>query len=209
MFICQYCADFSVRTHKKLLRHIRFVHSNEPNFSISCGHCGQSFKRFESFKSHLRRKHKDVDEDEDENKSLDQSDLIPDAGSDFDLDGEEEHNMFQDQVMETKNSTDEMTRHIALFILMSKEQNQLNQTVLDSILGNTADLSEQSLQGLKEYIISCLQENDIEIPQVNALNDILERPSNFAEAVAPVGNDYLQKKYFVENFNQVVSLLLI
>lgn len=205
MFICQYCADFSVRTHQKLLRHIRFVHSNEPNFSISCGHCGQSFKRFESFKSHLRRKHKDVDEDEDENKSLDQSDLIPDAGSDFDLDGEEEHNMIQDQVMETKIST----RHIALFILKSKEQNQLNQPVLDSILGNTADLSEQSLQGLKEYIISCLQENDIEIPQVNGLNDILGRPSNFAEAVAPVGNDSLQKKYFVEIFNLVVSLLLI
>ena len=91
----------------------------------------------------MRRKHKDVDEDEDENQSLDQSDLIPDAGSDFDSDGEEEHNMIQDQVMETKNSTDEMTRHIALFILKSKEQNQLNQPVLDSILGNTADLLEQ------------------------------------------------------------------
>ena len=51
---------------KKLLHHIKYLHSNEPNFMISCGHCNQSFRKFESFKSHLRRKH-NVNENTGEN----------------------------------------------------------------------------------------------------------------------------------------------
>ena len=63
MYNCPYCSECSAISFKKLLRRIKFVHSCEPNFSVVCGQCQQSFKKFESFKSHLRRKHKNVNED--------------------------------------------------------------------------------------------------------------------------------------------------
>lgn len=52
---CPYCTHFIGRTFKKLLGHIKFIHSQEPNFSITCGDCGKSYRKFASFKSHLQR----------------------------------------------------------------------------------------------------------------------------------------------------------
>ena len=57
-YFCPYCGDYTGVKFNRHLRHIKFHHSNEPNFSISCGECGQSFRKFESFKSHVRRKHR-------------------------------------------------------------------------------------------------------------------------------------------------------
>ena len=59
MFYCPYCAHFTVQSLKKLLTQIRFIHSHEPNFSITCGECEKLFTKFMSFKSHIRRKHGD------------------------------------------------------------------------------------------------------------------------------------------------------
>lgn len=201
MFSCQYCADFSVRTFQKLLRHIKFIHSNEPNFCISCGHCGQSFKKFESFKSHLRRKHKEiVDENAD---NLEEVPPQFDDSREDSTDDEEEN----DHDIADKNPIEKMTRFIALFILKIKEENQLSQPSVDSILGNTKDLLEQSLQGFKEEVIACLRGNGIDVSQLHGLNDLFQKQSSFSEAVIPVANEYLQVKYFMENFNFVVSRL--
>ena len=60
MFNCPYCSECNATSFKKLLRNIKFVHSYEANFSISCGVCQQSFKKYESFQSHLRRRYDDV-----------------------------------------------------------------------------------------------------------------------------------------------------
>ena len=58
MFHCPYCATFMGRTFNKLLHHIKFLHSHEPNFDNTCGDCDQSFRKFASFKSNIHRKHR-------------------------------------------------------------------------------------------------------------------------------------------------------
>ena len=77
MYVCPYCGEFTGQTFYRYLRHIRFVHSNEPNFKISCTYCAQSFTRFSSFKSHLDRKHKQQCA---QDHSLDEGNDDPDNG---------------------------------------------------------------------------------------------------------------------------------
>ena len=56
-YFCPYCGNYTGGKFNWHLRHIKYHHSHEANFSITYEDCGQTFKKFESFKSHARRKH--------------------------------------------------------------------------------------------------------------------------------------------------------
>ena len=161
---------------------------------ISCGHCNHTFRKFESFKSHLRRKHRFADaavEDHIQNENLHFNN--GDEGDEL--------------VNEDEQGADEkMTRFIALFILKIKEENQLTQVAVDAILGHTESLVEQSLQIFKDKVRSCLDENNIDIAEIEGLSGILDESSAFSKAMSPVANEYLQVKYFVEKSSFVASI---
>lgn len=207
MYSCHYCTEYTVHSFKKLLHHIKFIHSNEPNFRISCGYCSQSFKRFESFKSHLRRKHQDKHNDEED------VDLGPDVGND-DIendDGEDDVDSHSESDADTEaEPRNKLTRSIALFILKTKEENQLSQPAIEAILDNTASLVDESLNCFKEEVRSCLATNGIDVAQIQGMDGLLNsKESKFSKAVAPIGSQYLQMKYFVEKFKFVVSRKLL
>ena len=199
MFPCTFCNEFLGHSFKRLLRHIKFIHSHEPNFSITCSDCGRSFRKFASYKTHMRRelaKKKPAERgDPDPEEALDPDDYIVNGSSD-ESDSEEGR--------DAGNRVDDMTNFIALFILKTKEENRLNQQVINSILLNAEDVVESSLQCLKEKISTCLLNNDIQITDIRGLSDILEEPSFFSRAKQPLATEYLQAKYFIEHFDLVV-----
>ena len=204
MFNCPYCAECSVTNFKKLLHHIKFVHSCEPNFSISCGHCNQTFSKFESFKSHLRRRHNYANgENNAEGEGF--ANLVANIGQDPMHDNEDENNNENGRGT-GQESIESITRFVALFMLKTKEENQLSQQVLNSIMDNTESLVDQSLEALKNEVKSCLTNNGIDILNIDGLSEVLEEPSLFSRARTPLATEYLQVKYFVENFNFVVSV---
>ena len=53
---CSYC-DFRCYSQLSLLKHVRDLHANDPNFSVSCSLCGKVYKKWCSFKKHLHRRH--------------------------------------------------------------------------------------------------------------------------------------------------------
>lgn len=71
MFVCTFCGEYAL-SEKKLLHHIKFLHSHEPNFALPCRLCGQIFKKFDSYKSHLRRKHEGINDLQDDQEDLHQ-----------------------------------------------------------------------------------------------------------------------------------------
>ena len=91
MNVCPYCGEFTGQKFDRYLRHIKFVHSNEPNFTISCTYCGQVFKKYSSYKSHLDRKHKqecaqdhltDGDDHDNVDHEMDDATAVPIADED-------------------------------------------------------------------------------------------------------------------------------
>ena len=197
MYSCTFCNEFLGHTFKRLLRHIKFIHSHEPNFSITCSDCGRSFRKFASYKTHIRRElaKKKPAERGDPEEAPDPDEYIVN-GSDDERDVEEGR--------DAGNRIDDMTNFIPLFILKTKEENRLNQQAINSILVNAEDVVESSLQCLKEKISTCLLNNDIQIADIRGLNDILEEPSFFSRAKEPVATEYLQAKHFIEQFDLVV-----
>ena len=197
MYSCPFCAGFLGHSFKKLLGHKKFIHSHEPNFSITCGDCGQSFRKFPSFKSHIRR--------EQEKKTIAERAVL---GDDV-VENEDNATLSDDErdcdkQEEAKDCVHDVTRFLALFLLKTKEENQLSQQTIDAILGHAEDVVESSMQCLKDKIITCLTNNDINIADVAGLNEILVEPSVFSRGRGRLANEYLQIKYDVENFDLVV-----
>ena len=186
MFYCPYCAHFTVRSFKKLLTYIRFTHSHEPNFSITCGECEKRFTKFTSFKSHIRRKHGDnhlLTVEEPQNDELENDDELVDSD-----------NEYNKHLHGPDNSVDNITKFLALFILKTKEMNQLSQQALNAIVSNTQDIVEQSLDAFKDKIVHCLYENGIRPEEVQGLDTVLHDQKDFATACETLKTDYLQTK---------------
>ena len=199
VFPCCYCSSFDGNSFKKLLNHIKFIHSHEPNFLITCGDCAQSFKKFNSFRSHLNRKRSA--------RKVVQLERFHDNAADNCSDGEdisEENDAREDR----KNFVDEMTRSLALFALKTKEEYQLSQPAIDAVLDSTGDVVESSMERLREQITTCLNRNGIAVADIEGLRDVLQQPSMFTQARQPLINEYQQVQYFKSYFNFVVSLVL-
>ncbi len=62
MFVCCLCNSFGGNSFSSVLHHIGEIHRHDPNLTIDCGieGCPQTYKRFESFRSHVYRKHRYV-----------------------------------------------------------------------------------------------------------------------------------------------------
>lgn len=61
LFSCPKCSRRTF-TIIKLIQHIGLIHAHEANFSITCGlnDCQRSFTKYESFRCHVYRKHKNT-----------------------------------------------------------------------------------------------------------------------------------------------------
>ena len=162
MYVCNYCGEYTGKQFSRYLRHIKFVHSNEPNFTISCTHCDKSFEKFQSFRSHLQRKHKQhcqeynfiADDGGDEEDFLNDSDDADDTfleDEDINPDGAKDD-----------TSTENITKFIALFVLKTKEVHMVSQPTIDSILDNTKTLVGHCLESLSKDVKSCLAQNGLD-----------------------------------------------
>ncbi|XP_058961485.1 uncharacterized protein [Pocillopora verrucosa] len=196
MHSCPYCTSFLGRSFKKLLHHIKFIHSHEPNFSITCRQCGQSFRKFNSFKSHIQREEK-------KNALLNFANVSEQGDEDVEDENSDEEDGEDNDSNEDTNYVDDVTRFLALFILKTKEENQLSQQTINAILDNTGDLVDSSLVEMKNKVVACLQSSGIEIADVEGLSGVLDEPSIYSQAKQRLQNEYQQMKYFVENFNFV------
>lgn len=72
-----------------------------------------------------------------------------------------------------------MGRFLALFVLKTKEENQMSQRGIDAVLDDTGDLVESSLENLKEQITTCLKRNGFEVANIDGLRDVLQQASIF------------------------------
>ena len=81
-----------------------------------------------------------------------------------------------------RDTVEELTCFLVLFILKTKETNGLSQQAINSITTNTSELVELSLNTLKSDILCCFHDNAISIHSINGLQNILDKQSAFSMA---------------------------
>ena len=142
VFVCTICKSFGARSYKSVLSHIGNIHTFGPSREIQCGidGCPASYKTesFNSFRSHVYRKHRDV------LFTANEENIPPDHGED-----ESESSSYQ-PINDGMDDNDQdqmlvgptMKRAAAVFLLKTLEERKITQTALNGIMSDCQALLE-------------------------------------------------------------------
>lgn len=133
MYVCTVCNKFAGQSFSTVLRHMG-THRYDPGLSIKCGinSCTETYKNFESFRSHIYRKHREavvnITTNCITNTSQNQEDGQTEEGrrqTDNGSEGDEQ---------ETSMGKNDQQRLAALFLLKTREERKLTQVALNGIV---------------------------------------------------------------------------
>lgn len=126
MFVCSICNKFGGNSFSAVLRHMGEIHRHDPSLHIRCGvdRCPQTYTNYESFRSHVYRKHRDVL-------------YLNPAAPEFDTNVVPEEDLSDISLLHNDEleQTDEYDQslHGAKFLLKTREQHKMPQSTLDKI----------------------------------------------------------------------------
>ena len=206
-FMCENpdCFHLSFLSFKRYLNHVRNRHSYEPNFKIVCPSegCFRSYKVLSSLTSHIARKH---------NTELEESeDYLPvdidlNVGATQPDDGNPDDELRLDYNENEAERTDDIpVKLLALYALKTQELNRLTDSTTNQIIQSTSQLFEQNDSYVKQGVKQCLQNSGIDVKDVDGLEDLLKSSPKIVEPVQKLKSSQERRKYFIDNFQMVVS----
>ena len=191
------------------MRHSFEAHSSSPNFSFACGidGCPQTFKTFSAITSHLRRRHRGTE--------LESAALAPTSSEDQHCQSYESLDMELTEVSQEETllhasmsiQVDCLQRSAALFLLCLKERYEVTQTAVDFAVGQVQQMVAYTVEDIQSSVKNCL------IPHLQAKGlpvDLLDIDECFGvpDLFCNLQTEYMQTKFYRENFNLVVSRIL-
>lgn len=123
------------------------THRFDPKLTIRCGinSCPESYNNFESFRSHVYRKHREV---------IVTPHSPPVNNSESDSDSVQQHDSDDDVVdsdREDISSSDHQKRLAAMFLLKTREEHKVTQATLTEIVKDIQGLWRDRMENLKVY----------------------------------------------------------
>ena len=191
MLVCQICNKFGGNSYNAVLRHIGEIHRHDPNLSIRCGvhRCPQTYFNYESFRSHVYRKHRDVLY----GASVAHTNSDPHVGTPEEMDFSyfDEGSCYDEGTMQN-----DKTYHGAKFILKIREQYRMPQSTLDKVVEDFKGIWTVSQESMREEVKSKLEKKLCE-------TDVAEIMKSFDSSFPLRGleTEYRQLQYYKQHFN--------
>ena len=188
MYVCTICNQFRGRIFAAVLRHISTSHRYDPGLSIRCGirSCPETYANFESFRSHVYRKHRDV-------LHLDPRESnLPEGSIPATLEDPVDDDVFSQDTAMADLQPSNLQSSAAKFLIKTKEECKLTQVSIDKIVTSIRGLWDQAMQELQKRLEGSLPDDFDESAFDTPLFDGIE-------------THYLQQKYYREHFQYVVS----
>lgn len=190
---------------KRLLRHVKLVHSQEPGFKIQCSypHCSKNFSNYRTYQNHLIRHSRQ--------KSREQTGLREYSNEDnSNEEGHiEEHGNPNEEVQSleapalTENIADDVRNFCAKWILKTSELRKLTRNASLGIVEDVSDLIRQICSILHQQVSHHLLRNNISI--TDDLRDIFSESNDVITPFKSLTTFHQQLNFYKENFNLIVS----
>ena len=223
---CPFC-NFRIVNLSSLLSHLRYVHSNDPGFFVTCrvDGCTNTYVKYASFRTHVYRHHKDhLDCSAAQVTTINNVPEIP--GSDHDPNiisqpassrGDCSSPHLLDERFElvgnpvsTESASNSVQVHsdvkrktTALFLLKMKETFGLSQRAIDGIVVESESLFEQFLENIQGRVLEAINRAGISPDTLPGLKEVFK-----LESQGPfhgLNTRYLQEQFFRQSLNLVVS----
>lgn len=206
MFSCCLCDGFAGNSFGSLLRHIGEIHRHDPNLCIQCGigGCPETYKRYDSFRSHIYRKHRDVFylqpdiQTQMSSTSLEQQPQGSLVNDDYDDDDD-------DPTLTPPPPTTNFA--FGRFIMKIREEYSMPQCTVSNILSDITELCRTSLDKAKTNLLSLTGS----LENADQVGSMITQCFDDASSASPfegLETEYKQTKYFKEFFNYLVRSTL-
>ena len=145
MFTCPICNLFGGNSFASVLRHIGEVHRFDPGLTIRCGieRCPQTYSNYESFRSHVYRKHRHV-----LHSTLSTTDASRSESS-IDISNVDTSNSIDNHLTEEVINIKDAG---AKFVLKVREEYRIPQTTLNKIINDVKGLWVTALDSIKAKV---------------------------------------------------------
>ena len=199
-----------------MLSHLVKVHQSDPDFFVKCDvpGCQCTFKNANTYKSHLRRAHKDVnlheaichgpgeDSEEEENMEIEMGDFATEGkSSSADMSDEDGlYDRLEDRLEANK-------RLNAFYLLQTKDAHSLRQKVLDGMIDGSTALVGNTVEVIQSGVQNRLDSAGINFDAVPSSSELFAEDHKISNPFAHVATKHKQAAYFTENFGLVVCSL--
>ena len=170
---CLLC-PFRTRLETCFSKHLIGKHKHDAGFIVKCGYCETTYVKYDSFRKHMYRKHKE---------ELTVETDVPDNDSDLESLSENEF----DHVDEEVNT---ITGQYASYILQLQTCRNLSQTALDDVVSNTRELVSNINAVNYQKVLQHLQSVGVNTDNVDLEGIFTSNPFSGLETKAQ------QEKYF-------------
>ena len=143
MYVCTICNLFAGKSFSTVLRHMG-THRFDPGLHILCGinSCTEHYKNFESFRSHIYRKHRDALLTNEPHR--DRTPLNPIGGEIPEPHQEDDGSNRTDA--SSRDDDDTAKKMAAMFLLKTREERKVTQVALDGIIQDFRGIWRSALQ---------------------------------------------------------------
>ena len=191
MYVCTICNLFGGNNFAAVLRHIGELHRYDPGLVIRCGIdcCPQTYNNFESYRSHVYRKHRYALHSNSSGADSSRDDTVVPMPDSYDL---------PDIPMCVGNNTSKDLG--AKLLLKIKEEYRIPQSTLNKIIGDVKGMWTVSHESVKKKVMSFVSSK---LPE----KEIEELAECFDNSFPLQGleTEHMQLKYYKEHFNDLVS----
>lgn len=193
-FKCPKCSRRAF-TLIKLIQHIGLIHAHEANFTISCGidECCSTFVKFESYRRHVYRKHRDSCHFKD---SVANDIEIP--NDDFD---EHMSTVAQTPPPCTNKFLKDFKENLFNFVLKCREKNLLPISVQKEIVDDVNFLLCFFKENYDTFISYHLEKSGFDLSESPELARVIQSETFFKEATEAIQSSFLIKQHCKETLN--------
>lgn len=199
VFVCTICKSFASRSYRSVLNHIGTIHTFGPSKEIHCGidGCPASYKteNYNSFRSHVYRKHCDVLFLGGTSASGHETPQNGECSNDQPVDNDVDPNSDSDH---QAVAGPDMKKAAALFLLKTLEERRITQVALDGIISDGQAL----MNVIFSHVQSGLSANGVELELSQIIDQQVLNPFDGLE------KEFRRAKYYKEELGLIVSLLI-
>lgn len=232
MFFCSLCNCFAGQSFSSVLRHIRNIHKHDPGFQIQCGleQCPKTYKNYDSFRSHVYRKHRSVlfiqQNETSSSSSTSSNSNYPesrsqqvDRGEDHEDRDEDSNDAFDHTHSppspcpppdpdSNSSSIDEAKVVAVKFIMKIREEYRIPQSTVIGLIKDVDDLYSSAIEKAKDTVLAKFTEraeNSEENQSDHGIRQlILESLDGITSPFVDLNTQYKQTSYLKQYFSYQV-----
>lgn len=182
MFTCSFC-DYTNSLNEAVVNHTIKKHKSHPSFSVSCTMCGASYRKYDSYRKHVLRKHNDTVILQSAQNGSDNE--MPDDG-------------VTEMQITPENREEQLIDKSASYIMQLRSVYGLSQSAVNFIVSQTRQIVTMSVDHSQQMLLQQLPDNQLAIEVSDVIGSI-----HRADPFSGLDTEWMQKKHFQEKFGML------